>query len=345
MRRLLALLALAPPLAGCLQFAPDGIYACDPATMKDCLVCEGGGSQLTAAAWCRDYAPHALGVAVLNSMTGAGSDAVFVAGSGGKVIRWNGTRWVDEGVPTVATFNYAWARSASDVWAVGDGATWAHFDGTSWTVGDIAQTTWPTFGTVAIQALMAVAGSTGANYTEVFALDSNGAILDTADVGASWTLQAVEQPNVLWWGAWRAVDGTSFFVGQNGAFVVAKPSQPMTRVTSPLIPNDIRAVLGRNSTDVWVGGADGIFHWDGLALAPATSGVSIWGMCSPAPGEYFAVGDGGAVLHLLPSGSGSWQPVAQPTQERLYAVYCTPGEILIAAESGIVLRRKLPLPP
>jgi len=53
--------------------------------------------------------------------------------SSGVVLEWDGSRWAPARTPSIPLLNAVWARSPSDVWAVGDAGTVLHWDGKAWT--------------------------------------------------------------------------------------------------------------------------------------------------------------------------------------------------------------------
>jgi hypothetical protein len=65
---------------------------------------------------------------------GFAPDDVMLVGSESTVLRWNGTTWRRETVPTTGPLLSTWGRSATDVYAVGGSASSeiVHFDGRAW---------------------------------------------------------------------------------------------------------------------------------------------------------------------------------------------------------------------
>jgi len=347
MRRLLALAAVAA-LSGCVKFDSGGIYACDPETGKDCLVCDAGSG------WCQDYAPKKLGATTLLSMSGSSPDAVWAVGVGGKALLWNGSRWVDKSPPTAVDLNSVLARASNDVWAVGADATWAHWDGNAWHVETIAPFTTPFART--IFSLFSVGGVNNTEHDVVYAGDSGGAILKWN--GSAWDLLYDTPDTVAWWGISTAAgDGSTHFVGEvnkksldNGdpnpdygkaRYVRVDSSDAVTDsgLPVPTIDHPLRGVAAAASDDATAAGQDGVFHWDGAALGNvfAPTGAGLWAICAVAADDLWAVGDNGRVAHYTTD--LGWKNVTQPfTSPILYGLYCSPTEIMAAAEDGTVLR-------
>ena len=347
MRRLLPLLAAA--LAGCVQFSKDGLYACEPETGKDCLVCDAGSG------WCRDYTPRKLGATTLLSMSGSAPNEVWAVGTGGKALFWNGSRWSDRSPPTSVDLNSVLARTSTDVWAVGADATWAHWNGTGWHVDTIRPFTSPAR---TIDSLFAVGGVSNTQFDSVYAADSAGAILSWN--GSTWELVYDTPDVVAWWGISTSVsDGSTHLVGEvnkkylDDADTVPNPDYEKARyawldssnsVTDsglpvPSVDRPLRGVAATSSDDALAAGQDGVFHWDGAGLTNvvAPTGAGFWSICVLAADDMWAVGDNGRVAHY--ASDLAWHNVTHPyTGLILYGLYCSPGEIMAAADDGTVLR-------
>ena len=69
----------------------------------------------------------------LYGVWGATPDDVWAVGANGKVIRWNGTEWLEfQEAAFGITLRSIWGRSADDIWAVGLQGHVIHWDGTAW---------------------------------------------------------------------------------------------------------------------------------------------------------------------------------------------------------------------
>ncbi len=334
----LALAAALALAAGCVKFEKDGIYACDPATARDCLVCDARG-------WCEDLTPRVLGVGAINGIAGAGSDAVWTAGDGGRVMFWNGRKWTVEQLGTTETLWSIWAKSDRDVWVAGSARTFAHYDGASWTVGLVpSPQTWsPPLGSpvsVDVSDLISIAGSV--SYAGVYAGDWDGSVVHHD--GTDWVVAYAPvglDPLVTWWGAYVTPSDHVFFLGDQETLLHAPPGGAFSVAHTDGQKPALNAAIGAED-DLWIAADSGLHHWNGLALAPVTAvSGAFWALCQPGPNEYFAVGNGGKVAHFS---NGAWSEVAQPFQRTLVGVYCTPTQLFAASNDGTVLRRSLPLP-
>jgi hypothetical protein len=79
--------------------------------------------------------PEALAPNVLFKVHGVASDDLMIVGSGGTVLRSNGTEWHRDPVPTAEPLFSTWGRDGDDVYAVGGTGLGEilHFDGQQWT--------------------------------------------------------------------------------------------------------------------------------------------------------------------------------------------------------------------
>ncbi|MDP1890121.1 MAG: hypothetical protein Q8K55_04450 [Gemmatimonadaceae bacterium] len=81
----------------------------------------------TTAGCAREY--QAAG---MYGIWGSSASNIFAVGSGGKIVRFNGTAWSPMTSPTSRLLVRLSGSGASDVWAVGDSVL-IHYDGTQWT--------------------------------------------------------------------------------------------------------------------------------------------------------------------------------------------------------------------
>jgi hypothetical protein len=71
-------------------------------------------------------------IEALTGVWGASASLAFAVGTGGIVLRWNGTNWSQMTSPTTATLLEVWGRSATEVYITGVDGTVYRWDGTSW---------------------------------------------------------------------------------------------------------------------------------------------------------------------------------------------------------------------
>jgi hypothetical protein len=105
--------------------------------------------------------------------------------------------------------------------------------------------------------------------------------------------------------------------------------------------NNLRAVVARSATDVWVGGYQGtLLHYDGAAFTRVDLGPgTIWGMgAEPAsassPGGVWAVGDNGLAARF--DGS-AWTITPIATDQTLLGVATVAGQVYAVGGAGTLL--------
>jgi hypothetical protein len=87
--------------------------------------CSSGGAGGTACA------NQTTGGGALYGIWGAAANDIFAVGSGGRILRYNGTTWTPMTSPVTTTLVRVSGSGPNDVWAVGD-TTLLHFNGTAW---------------------------------------------------------------------------------------------------------------------------------------------------------------------------------------------------------------------
>ena len=73
---------------------------------------------------------------------------VWVVGSDGTVLRWDGNDWISQSSGTGATLRDIWGTDANSIWAVGNDGQGVilHWNGTAWSPAQIAERTGYLFG-------------------------------------------------------------------------------------------------------------------------------------------------------------------------------------------------------
>ncbi len=104
MSALVALLGGLIVAAGCIQFS-GGEPKVGPS---------GGGTEGWISVW------------------GSSASDVWVVGSVGTVLHWNGSSWSTARTGTGSQLTGVWSTSASDAWAVGSAGTILHWNGSAW---------------------------------------------------------------------------------------------------------------------------------------------------------------------------------------------------------------------
>lgn len=289
----------------------------------------GGGKN---AVWTQVPPPVLFGNDWLNAIWGFSSQDIWAGGDDGKIIHYNGTVWesVPSGVPTQQGrhLNAIWGSSPTDVWAGGYMDSMTHFNGTDWvysptvvglahfglhgtsssniwTVGgygvdggssrwDGAQ--WSPKTTFSTNAL----GVWGSAANDVWAVGLDG-FMSHYD-GQTWTKIPAVVSNRLD-GVWGSSKSDVWAVGAT-TILHFNGSIWSEAVNDPSLA--LYAVWGTSKTDVFAGGlslstGDGIIlHYDGAAWTPMAIPqvkASLQGLWGSAPGNVWAVGSSGTILH------------------------------------------------
>jgi len=136
----------------------------------------------------------------LNDVWGSSENDIFAVGSGGAILHYDGTTWVEMQSGTAEDLNAVWGVSAQDVVAVGAGGVILRFDGVSWNPMNGGSTA----------ALTDVWGSSAGDFV---AVGGGGSIFHYD--GSKWT--AVPSPAVNGLIAvWGAAKDDIFAVGEYG---------------------------------------------------------------------------------------------------------------------------------
>ncbi|MBI5502807.1 MAG: putative metal-binding motif-containing protein [Deltaproteobacteria bacterium] len=289
--------------------------------------CDGVADALDAAcsgrvcggdAWCwENPLPSGLALGAVWPVS-----ATEVWGGGAGVLRWAGGDMTWQALTAgawAAQLTHMWGSGPDDVWAVGNGV-W-HFDGSTWTqdttlafygIGDV-------YGTSRTDVW--VAGSGVINHW-------NGTGWRPTLTGSTDTLSAV----------WAASPTDAWAVGYNGVSMHwdgTAWNRVETGTTSNLI-----AVWGAAPDDVWASayGAGAFLHWDGTSWSTVVTGFTVvpYGIAGTSPTDVWAVADAGTILHW---DGTEWVAVASGVRQSLRAIRANGGQVVIAGDGGLLLRR------
>ncbi len=339
MRRLALLAPLL--LAGCLQYASDGVYACVPSTGKDCTVCD------QATGWCQDWSGVTLGIGQLRGIWGSSSDSIWAVGTSGAILFWNGKVWTDKGGQTSFDLNAIWGRTPTDVWVVGNAANYLRWDGTSWKAA-VSGRLWTGRGNNPLQDLLAVGGNQ--NYT--WTVDSWGGSAFWDTTALDWSL-FFDYPagKLKLYGVWSDSQANTYYVGQGGKVFRDAAANPSGSTVATLVnpdttvpQNDLYAIWGSSPSDVWIVGDGGIvLHWDNNLTTMALTQVSpslpsraraMWGTGS---NDIWVAGDGGKVSHW---DGTAFVSVPQNYADNLRGIWVDSTNVWAVAESGLIYHLK-----
>lgn len=261
-------------------------------------------------------------MAGLNDIWGNSPSNVYAVGTGGTVLRYNGTTWALEPTGTAGNIISVWGN-ATDVWAVGNQGTaalrrtagaWSLVPKATsrilrgvwgsgsmvWAVGDTGTierfdgTSWSTQASTTTVQLLAVAGT---NTGDVWAVGASGTILhwngtawSGTSVGAFTLTDVYAFSNSDAWAVGLASSGARGVFHWNGTAWVQQ--------TGLNGPGGISCISASTPTDIWVGGGAGVmFHFDGVSWSSVATGVSA-GLCPYVASStlVFAAGSSGTVL-------------------------------------------------
>lgn len=295
----LVTLCAAPGQGGCpapaeLPCSLDGFCREEPAPRRDLRGVSGSSTLDVWAAGVAGALLHwngrewvSVGSPVLVDLNGvwsASGAAAFAVGDGGVALRFDGTGWTRDPTPTSAPLRAIAGTSAADAWAVGDGGTILRWDGALWT-------------TVESPTAADLTGVTATRPGEAVAVGrtpSGGVVLRWN--GSAWTVAGSLRGAPE--GAWGTA-ASDLWVAEMGGperWTGAGWDAP----TFPL-GGAVHGLCGTSPLDVWASANDGgLARWDGTAWSRRASGTvaHLSAIFTPAPGEVWAVGTGGVVVHL-----------------------------------------------
>lgn len=230
---------------------------------------------------------------------------VFVAGSEGAVVHFDGATWTSQVSVTDFVIFDVWGSSSTNVFAaVGDDDTGLvgailHYDGVSWTQEDIE--------------VPYLAGIWGSSPTDVFAVGRWGTILHFD--GQQWSQQASGTTETLW-DVWGTSSGNVFAVGSGGTILHYDGTSwsPQASGTSAFL----RGIWASSETNAFAvgegstGGATTVLAYDGSSWSVANNGftalTTLLGVWGRSPTDVYAVGNG-----IWRYDGSSWNSEAQPS--------------------------------
>jgi hypothetical protein len=201
-----------------------------------------------------------------------------------------------------------WARTTSDVYAVGTDAL-LHYNGTTWSaVG----------GALANNTYRAVSGVAGASVPSVWAVGDNG--LAVHDTNGTWSSTTTHSGNNLR-GVWVVAAGNVYAVGDNATILHLSGGVWSSMAVPRTVDagTSLRAVWGSDATHIWAVGDNGtIIFGNGLTWTDQTNGSvdsRLYGVFGNTTTDNYAVGDDGAVEHT--ANGTSWSKQTSGTGTRI----------------------------
>ncbi len=257
----------------------------------------------------------------LEAVWGTSASEVYVVGSAGTIVRYNGAVWSAMTSGTTQMLEGVWGTSSSATYAVGYSGTILRYNGTSWGA--------MTSGTASI--LFNVWGTSG---SDIYTVGDGGAILHYN--GTAWSAMTSGTSQRLL-GVWGTSSSDVYAVGYSGT-ILHYSGATWSAMTSGTT-NTLYDVWGTSSADIYAVGVGGtILHYNGTGWSAMTSGAtdSLYGVWGTASSDLYAVGNGGTILRY---NGTSWSRMTTGTTQRLYKVWGTSGsDVYAIGYAGTTLR-------
>jgi hypothetical protein len=252
---------------------------------------------------------------------GAHADDIWIVGSRGVVLHWDGHQFVQEVSPTELNLLSVWVHRSDDVWAVGDGGIAIHWDGHQWQK-------------VSTNSTSFLNGVSGVNGSDVWVAAADNAALHWD--GGMWQRHAipgnhlailVKAPDDVW------------LPGKAGRLAHWQEGNLTNEGISPGT-----ALLGiwSDLRGMWVVGEGGsILHLPtgtgSWIQRPALVTETLFGVAGAASGSIWMVGEHGVVLR---SSGETTTLVPTPSAAKLYAVRAFSDDVWVVGGAATVLRLK-----
>lgn len=286
--------------------------------------------------------PAGLG-ASLHAVSGAADDDLWAVGLDGVIVHLGATSLGLHPSPTTSSLRDVHARTSSDVWAVGDGGAVLHFDGASWSsvAGVTDDDLHAVFAWSATEVWIAgerrvyrFDGQSISPSPLPFQYDVGGRALfafGPSDVwmgtrfgtmlhydGSAWSYSNDFYHNRGVTDLWGAAPDDLWAVSDYGADVSRWNGAEWRRVpyTAGVSPENVVAVHGRASDDVWLAGQLGLYHYDGQSFTRHVAPVAQYASIAPqgvrvGANRTIVVGLAG---HVFERTGGAWSLRSGPTE-------------------------------
>ncbi|TNF31656.1 MAG: hypothetical protein EP329_12005 [Deltaproteobacteria bacterium] len=258
------------------------------------------------------------------------ADALFLVGSGGRVVASLDGAWNVQASGTSQALQSVFGFAADDVWAVGRAGTILHWDGTAWTRVES-----PT--SAALNAIW------GPSAGEVYAAGSGGALI--AWNGVAWS-NLVGSTDANLRAAFGLAANDVWAVGAGGVIMhfggLGWAKSPVEKIPTEdgeeEIVDELHAVWAAAHDDAWAVGADGrILHWDGQLWTRVETelGITLRGIYGLAANDIWAVGNAGHIIHY---DGAAWTPMETGSIATLHAIHGDgAGHVVVVGSLGTVM--------
>ncbi|AKV04285.1 hypothetical protein AKJ09_10948 [Labilithrix luteola] len=345
----------------------DATDAADAGCSDDAADC-GAPAPVCNAEWCpvdTKITDERIG---LSAVWGSSANDVWVVGSGGTALHWDGATWATTSVGSLYSLYAVWGSGPNDVWAVSTPGALYHttgfVDGTAqWSrvtdiadggvdtlsLGKVARAVWGTSASdvwIGGDAFSRKGSSTLWGGFRTSAPDGGA-----SDAGIAWTSISNNHITSIWGSGpediWIVGPGSRGvqYGGSSAAHTdgtLADGGVPVWTAFDTQSAYVLHAVWGSGAGDVWAVGERGsIRHFTGgatrwsIAPSPTTSTLrSVWGS---SPSDVWIVGDEGTLLHY---DGTTWAPATAAFEPEkttnLYGVWgAGPNDVWAVGSRGV----------
>lgn len=278
----------------------------------------------------------------LHDVWASSSSDVWVAGSRGTVLRYDGSSWSAIMTGTIARFSAITGTSASDVWA--GGYDLLHYANAAWVKVDWIPPKGPfTWWMNDIWAASPSEAWAVSGYFDGYP-NSNSSIHHFD--GTKWSEAPFSGYNRTLAGVWGSSRSSVWVVGSEEVLQNGPRWQGRiwhyngTAWSSVPIPTSgiLYGIWGSSSSDVWaVGGEGTILHYNGSSWSQVPGGTTAWlrDVWGASASNVWIVGDGGTILHY--DGS-SWLKMESGTNQHLQGIWGTSAtNVWAVGDNGTIL--------
>ena len=278
---------------------------------------------------------------------GLRTDELYMAGTQGRIVRFNGTTYTPMATGLASTINLydIWGTSAANIYAVGLNGTVVRFDGTSWgPVAGVPSTA---------RNLFDVSGSSASNvFASGQAFDGgvNRAAVQHFD-GTSWTQTVLSTTsNSVAYGTWSPAPGEAFTVGSvgSGGAIWRLSGGSWSSMTIPAT-SALYGVWGISPTKVYAVGAANagtavLLEYDGTSWTriPLTQNTFLWKIGGDNSNNLYAVGGNtgaGTSATILHFDGTTWRSELSPsTGLFFYSSFSVNGANVVTGSSSAIFR-------
>jgi hypothetical protein len=276
-------------------------------------------------------APLASGFANVgfNAVWGSSADDVWIVGSAGNIIRWDGRALVSVESPTTRSLTAVYGNGPDDVWIVGEAGVAFHWNGFVFEDYSASEDV----------LLLGVWASGPEDVWMVGTVPNERRGLVRRYDGTEATNSLVPGCNSLW-EVWGSGPQDVWMVGSSpeiAGLALHGDGKSFGRVD--FVGGPLRSVWGSAEEDVWMIPYDSAAqHWDGSMFteageAPDQPMLGAWGS---EASDVWSVGLGGAIWHY---DGEAWSPSDSGTDVTLWSVWGSGSDdVWVVGGSGTLLR-------